>query len=190
VTTQRTPNLIRVLETIYGPFIPTYVGSTHEGEDINEAEIVLHELSHHTLLPPAYNFPRGEMAQYHHQVNEHLEKLNRVYKDLHEIYAVAIEILTARRLKLQLNWKYLIRNSRQNTELFKDARTQKEKLRYRAIVYRALHTPLAQTKSDIIMALIDMTRKELRAADNLGVDVELVAANSLTASPPLRTQLP
>lgn len=76
VRSYRDDRLTDLASYIWGPSVPTFTGSPHEGDPINGFEVVLHELCHHVMLPARYVFSPGRMVSAHDIVTGYIDKLN------------------------------------------------------------------------------------------------------------------
>lgn len=153
---------IELLRDIYGrDYIPTYVGSVHDGEAVDDAEIVLHELSHQVQLHPDFIFKIGAMKRASDIVGDYISNLPKFMKDVHEIRAIAIELLVARKLGLRLKVKALIENSQFNTALYRSKRYRKERSKdYRRLVRLAKSSERVQRCAETILIFIEEQRKK------------------------------
>lgn len=156
VRSYRDERLSALASIIWGPMPPQFSGSPHEGDPIDRFEVVLHELCHHVMMPARFVFSRKNMKSAHGAVTMHLDRLNIIWQEVHELYAVAIELIVGRRVKARLNWRSILANSQQNCQFLQDLSLEE----YTKLVRRAKRTPLAQSKADIIVTLIQQTRKE------------------------------
>jgi hypothetical protein len=136
-------DVIRLLEKTWGPGIPFYIGSPHEGDkELDLAEVALHELAHQTLL-----FPPGRMGGASEGVLDNwINELPPYQRDLHEIRALAIELLAARRLLLPLNEELVIGSGRKNTCLFRDQRN-----RLRSCIHGAMRSATNRARATSIV---------------------------------------
>lgn len=166
--TNRIGRILTVLRKIYGPDRPSFFGSPHEGEVLDDGEIILHELAHQTLMPARFVFSPGHMANDYDTVSDYIDKLPRYQRDLHELRAISIELLVAKRLQLPLRRTSVTRAGFHNTALFKNLPITpgdecRGENRFTDAVARAQRTSKVQLRADIIMYLIEETRKGSRA---------------------------
>jgi hypothetical protein len=133
-----------------------FIGSPHEGEITDDAEIILHELAHQTLLPNDITFSPGYMGyQSWEEVNKHIENLPLcALRDLHEVKALAIELVASRKLRLKITVGQLSASAKQNTQLFKHRRTHLERL-----ILRATKIQGVRNRADSIVYLVTQFRK-------------------------------
>lgn len=149
---------------IWGKGVPglRFLGSPHEDDPMNDAELVLHELAHQTLMPVGVIFSPGAMNHSIRWISGYLNKLPRYRQDLHELKAVAIEILVGKRMGLCLNRRALVRGARRNSELF-----QKKSVKVvDRLIRRAQRLPHIQYRADTIMEFVAQQRKEFRCKPN------------------------
>ena len=112
-------------------------------------------------LHPDFIFKIGGMNRASDIVGDYISNLPRFLKDVHEIRAVAIELIVARKLGLRLSVRKLIENSQFNTALYRSKRYRKERSKdYRRLVRLARKSHRVQFGADTIMAFIDMQRKK------------------------------
>lgn len=133
-----------------------FIGSPHEDEITDDAEIILHELAHQTLLPNDTTFSPGHMG-YHSwgAVNTHIEGLRWAFlRDLHEIKALAVELLVSRKLRLGITSGQLSASAKSNTMLFKHRHTHLERL-----VLRAMKIQGVRNRADSIVYFITQFRR-------------------------------
>lgn len=114
------------LKRIYGSDdIPYYVGSAYEGEgDIDDAELIIHELCHMTKVTHLAPYPLYNMEGSARMLGIHLRVLTKKQQDKHEIHAIATELLVAKRLEIPLCKKRLIAAGMQNSQLYTKRKTQ------------------------------------------------------------------
>lgn len=118
--TKKTKRACELIRAIYGQSgTLRYSGSVHEGDEIDDVELTLHELSHQVLLP-SHCILLGDLKSAVKEVQDYISNLSGCLKDVHEIRAVAIEILVSRHWQLGIRERALIANSLDNTELFSD----------------------------------------------------------------------
>lgn len=155
----KTQQTVELLRKIYGDkWVPRFVGSPHEGEKIDDAELVLHELAHQALLPIGYRFNLGNMRTGNKVVGDYIETLDRWRQDMHEIYAIAVELNVAQSLGLRLSNYRIIEISRlKNSQLFSLGDYGRM---YKRLVQRARRTLKVQRAADTVLALINGVRKE------------------------------
>jgi len=156
----RLQRTVQVLMCIYGPAVPRSVDAPHNDTPLEQAEAILHELAHQTLLPKEYTFTPGKMASAHTIVHGYLHSLPFAEQDEHEIRAMAIELLVTRRLRMKVKRKELLKYSQENTEIHQPPLcTPKE---YGDLVRKSQSSSKVQFHADTIMCLIEEERKKLR----------------------------
>jgi len=162
IRASKTATTINLLRDIYGrDHIPSYVGSVHDGEELDDAELVLHELSHQVQLHPDFVFKIGGMNRASDIVGDYISNLPKFLKDVHEIRAVAIELIVARRLGLRFNVKGLIDNSQFNTALYRSKRYRRERSAdYRRLVRLAKRSQRVQICAETILIFIEEQRNK------------------------------
>jgi hypothetical protein len=89
-------------------------------------------------------------------IGEYIRQQPYYRRDLHEVKAIAIELLVGRRLKLGLNQRDVVWAGRKNAELLKN----KPVSYFERLVRRAQRNPHIHYRADIIMAFIDKCRKQ------------------------------
>ncbi len=160
----KTKETIEVLRTIYGDkHIPSFPGSPHEGTEVDGAEIVLHELAHQTLLPKDFVFQPGRMGNAGQIVGDYIGLLPKWRQDVHEIKAVAIELVAARLLDLRLWNKRIIENSQINSALFKRGYWSYDRhlgRLYNRLIRRAMWTEGVQFRAETIVSLVERVREK------------------------------
>lgn len=155
---KRLTRTTEVFREIWGedPKYMRFIGSPHEGEITDDAEIILHELAHQTLLPKTITFnPRYMGYKAWGEVNKHIDSLKlHSLQDLHEIKALAIELLVSRRLRLGIRLGQLSASAKSNTQLFKRRRTHLERL-----VVKATKLQSVRSRADSIVYFITQFRR-------------------------------
>lgn len=144
-------DLIQLLRRLYGPGIPTYPGSPYEGEKINDAELVLHELAHMTQFAFEAPVPVGDMEPTWKTMKDGLDEMSDEDADSHEVNAITIVLLVSRVLKLPLARDLLIDAGARNSLLLHN-NTRK----FAALVTEAEANPTVRALADQVLALIDM----------------------------------
>lgn len=153
----------RVFKKIWGPNVKDilFEGSPHEGETLNAAEIITHELAHQTLMPAGYVFPPGSMEKSSawSQVQEYLGLLRpRFLADVHEVKALAISLLVSDVLKMGLSEDKLLNSALLNTQFFRYHKVE----RLARAVNKAKKLKSIQFKAEMIVYLFDETRRRNR----------------------------
>lgn len=164
--TKKTEETLRALRLIWGGDIPAYPGSPAEDSPLDDAELILHELGHQLLI--RHTLRPGCIYDDYEVVAAHLESIeeNVGYMcDFHEMRAVAIELVAAKKLGLRINHGNVIENSADNTMYFSRSQCSRSADRYRLDVYKRLVTrlkkaPSTHRKADIIVNLVERVRKE------------------------------
>lgn len=155
----RVQQVIETLRQIYGSsYVPRGPGSIHEGEELDDAELVLHELAHQTLLPPDYVFSPRNMKSAGSIVDTYLKTKPEWLRDIHELYAVAIELLVGRHYRLKLNEYGIIDEAYTNTHYHLQIITLR-KQSWEGMVRRAMKTEKAIKRAETIIALISEFEK-------------------------------
>jgi hypothetical protein len=121
---------------IWGPELPAFNSSPMFGTPLDTAEIVLHELAHQTLMPLGMTFSPGMMSKNQPQrsldafetVNDWLGHLPAYRRDLHEIRAIAIELLAGKKLHLPLDEKRITDSGWRNSHI-----------KFRALIREPVH---------------------------------------------------
>lgn len=150
---QRREQLTEILRKLYGyQYIPHYAGSPHEGEELDDAELVLHELAHQTLMPEEFIFAPGNMRHAVEEVGNYIETLPGWMQDLNEIKTVAIEIIASRRLGLGINPFNLVENAAKNTSKYRDRESFGS---FVLAVDRAKRTFGVQFRADSIVEMVN-----------------------------------
>jgi hypothetical protein len=134
--------------------IPPVQDSPYEDLDIDDMEIVLHELAHQTLLPAKYTFSIGRMRYATNEVDSHFIGKPNFIKDLHEIHALAIELLVSRRLGIWFPSYKLLESAADNTELY-NARDKKSFQRFGRAVRKAMRLESVRFRVDVILTLFE-----------------------------------
>lgn len=164
--TKKTEDTIRVLRLVWGGDIPAYPGSPQEETPLDDAELILHELGHQLLI--RHTLRPGFIYDDYEVVAAHLEAIEESVGymcDFHEMRAVAIELVAAKKLGLRINHNNVIENSADNTMFFSRSHGSRAADRYRLDVYKKLvkrlkTAPSTHRKADIIVALVERVRKE------------------------------
>jgi hypothetical protein len=121
-----TKKILMLIRAVYGDaYVPHYVGSVHEGSELDDVELTLHELAHQVLLP-CRCILIGSLKDASETVQDYISDLPDFLKDVHEIRAIAIEILVSRHWRVGINERALISSSLQNTELFSGKFSEEE----------------------------------------------------------------
>jgi hypothetical protein len=136
------------IKRAYGPNIPSFLGSPHEGEPEDAAEIALHELSHAQLLGIKLPQPPEEKSELYYRVEQRLDSLPRWLSDLNEIRAIAVELRTLHLLDLKFR-TIRIRNSGHRNMLIHISIGK-----FNSLVNRAQRTKKCQTAASTLLALI------------------------------------
>ena len=114
--------VVELLRKMYGyQYIPHYIGSPYEKHPLDDAELVLHELAHQSLMPASsdYVFAPGYMKDAMDVVGNYIHGLPLWKQDLNEIRALAIEFDVSKRLGLGLDQHIIALNAAINTWHFK-----------------------------------------------------------------------
>lgn len=149
------PKILKRVERAHGRPINTFLGSPHEGDPEDKAEIVLHEMAHAQLLglPLAY----GKSGTWHLNVDVEttLKHWPKWRADLNEVRTVAVELLVAERLGLTLRTAAIRDSGRKNSQLHFSP------LKFNHAVHRAKNTAKCQRAADALVTLIQpKTRRE------------------------------
>jgi hypothetical protein len=162
VVTTKTKRTIEVLRSLHGPGIPDYPGSPHEGEEVDDAELILHELGHIVQNPKRFSIEAANINGESIALSAYIERLSGWRSDLHEMRAVAIELVAARKLGLRLTGYRIIANSLRNTKLFyKYMASDYTKDQYSRYIARIKRLPSTQRFANLIVAHVNQERKIL-----------------------------
>lgn len=153
-----------LMRSIWGPGYRSlrFIGSPHEGEVVEDTESILHELAHQTLMPSEQVFSPGAMDHSFNWIGQYIDGRSLYLQDLHEIKAVAIELLVSRRMRLRLNTHGIIRFAKRNTELFQRQPVK----RLEKLIRRAMRLPHIQHRADTLMVFIAEQRKAHNGNDH------------------------
>jgi len=151
---------VRVFRKIWGPGIEEmqFEGAPYADQAVNDAELVLHELAHQTLLPPNYTFSPGRMEKNDafFTVQKYIVNLKSPFlQDLHEIKAIAIELVVSNKIGLGLDLDELLHAARINTKMFK-YRPEQE---MRAHIERAKKLQGVKFRAAMIVYLFNETKR-------------------------------
>lgn len=134
------------------------MGSPHEKSHLDDGEIILHELSHQSLIPEG-RWNVGNMHEDWGDIGNYIAMRPLWEQDIHEIYAVAIELEVNRRLRLGLWSEGLISNShRRNSQLLRGWPVKD----YTRLIRRATKLNRVQRAADEVVDIIQVMKKELR----------------------------
>jgi hypothetical protein len=155
---EKKERLVELFRKAYGyQYIPRYDGSPYDEHPLDDAELVLHELSHQTLMPDGIVFAPGYMKDAVEVVGYHIEVLPNWQRDLNEIKALAIQFTVSRRLGLGLNQYIIARNAVKNTECFQ---SESDFGRFVLAIRQAKKTLGVECRADTIIEFLDLVRKD------------------------------
>ena len=148
---------IELFRKFYGyQHIPHYDGSPHQHDQVDDAELVLHEVAHQALCPDDYHFESGHMRDATEIVGYYIEQLSNWQQDLNEIRALAIEFIVNRRMGLGLDRIRIIENAAKNTSCY---RADKDLARFDRAIRMAERTFKVQFHADTIIEWLEVLRK-------------------------------
>jgi hypothetical protein len=156
---EKKERLVELFRKMYGyQYIPRYDGSPYDEHPLDDAELVLHELAHQTLMPDGLCFAPGYMRDAVEVVGYHIEALANWQRDLNEIKALAIEFVVSKRLGLGLDQYIIARNSVKNTECFG---SESDFGRFVLAIRQAKRTLGVQCRADTIIEGLNLFEKGL-----------------------------
>lgn len=155
---QHEKEALRSVANAYGGWISSRIGSAHEGTSQDQAEMILHELAHASLLgiPLRYGQCRQDFSR--HTIDLRIRqasKRRKIIGDLHEVFATAVEMLTADSLGINLDESALLWSGTRNSRFdsFATEEQSGEDL-FSEAVGRAIHTKRALDHSYHLLCFV------------------------------------
>lgn len=140
-----------LLKTIWGSGaveILGFIGSPKEGEVLDIAEIIIHELCHQVFLDIKCEIGGMNWTQPHMETV--LDSMPAWKSDLHEIRAAAAELLVCRTIGIALKWLEL------RLSVMKGLRSKNSEMRVRRAVFNAQKTKKVKFAAAQVVALMEM----------------------------------
>jgi hypothetical protein len=135
-----------------------FLGSPHEGDYRNDAELILHELAHQAIIPSTTHFAVGYLRDAWEEVAEYISMRPVWEQDMHEIYAIAVELGVGQRLRMRLHRHHIVKNSMRNLQM--DGLKRCNPKIYRRFIRRASKLERVQFAVDMIVGLVEKARKD------------------------------
>jgi hypothetical protein len=155
---ERRDQTVDLFRKVYGyQYVPRYHDSPHEGDDLDDAELVLHELAHQTLMPEEYVFTPGHMKWAVEVVGNYIEQMPRWQQDLNEVKTLAIEFIVNRRLDLGLDEFVIAEKAAQNSWGFQKV---SDLGRWALAVQNAKKLFSVQIRAETICELLELVKED------------------------------